>query len=149
EEVLLVSRPNGSQVRLGDVAQIRDGFSDVDQASSYNGLPALRVDVFRVGDEVPLEVASAVKEFAEQQKRELPKSIEVAIWDDVSQIYADRISLLLENGYLGLGLVLLILALFLAPRLAFWVTLGIPISFLGGLLFLPATNITINLISLF
>jgi multidrug efflux pump subunit AcrB len=149
ERVELVSRPDGTRVRLADVATVRDTFEDIDQAAFYDGRLAARIDVYRVGDQSPLEVADAVKAFARQERARLPPNVGVAIWNDQSQIYADRMGLLLRNGLIGLTLVLLVLGLALEPRLAFWVTLGIPISFLGGLLFLPAADVTINLISLF
>lgn len=149
ERVVLISRPDGTQVLLGDVATIRDTFRDIDQAAFYDGKPAARVDVYRVGDQNPLEVAETIKAFAQQERERLPPSVGVATWNDQSQIYADRMGLLVRNGLIGLTLVLLVLGLALEPHLAFWVTLGIPVSFLGGLLFLPAADVTINLISLF
>ncbi len=147
--VPLVAGPGGSEVLLGDVARVRDGYRDVDRATFFNQEPAVRVDVFRVGDEEPLEVSRAVQDFAREQRAELPPSVRIATWNDQSQIYADRMSLLLKNAYLGLAIVLIILALLLEPRLAFWVTLGIPISFLGAALLLPSVDVSINLISLF
>lgn len=149
EDVLLVARPDGALVRVRDVARVQDGFRDVDKATTFDGKPAIRVDVFRIGDQTPLDVAAAVKRFRERERERLPDTVGVALWNDTSAIYEARMSLLMKNAYLGLAIVLLLLGLFLEPRLAFWVTLGIPVSFLGALLFLPAVDVTINLISLF
>lgn len=149
ESIALIGTRDGSRVQVGDIATVIDGFSEVKQATYYDGKPAARVDVYRVGSEGPVQVAEAVRQFVEEERARLPPTIGVAIWNDMSEVYEDRMSLLLGNGILGLVLVLLILGLVLEPHLAFWVTLGIPVSFLGALLLLPATDITINLISLF
>lgn len=146
-EVILVAAEDGTEVRLGEVATIKDAFRDTDQAAYFDGEPAIRVDVYRVGEETPLEVSEAVHEYIDRQQ--LPNGIRVAVWNDQSEIFRDRLDLLLRNGYLGLVLVLALLGLGLSPRLAFWVTLGIPISFLGSLLLLPAFDVSLNVISLF
>jgi multidrug efflux pump subunit AcrB len=146
-DVVVVAEPDGTEVRLEDIATIEDAFRDVDQAAYFDGEPAVRVDVYRVGEETPVEVSDAVHEYVEGQ--ELPDGVKVAIWNDQSEIFRDRVDLLLRNGYIGLLLVLAMLGLALSPRLAFWVTLGIPISFLGSLLLLPAFDVSLNVISLF
>lgn len=145
----LVSRADGTEVRLGDVATIRDGFSETDQKAFYQGKRAVMVKVFRVGDQTPLGISDAVKEYTASGKSALPPGVELAVWGDFSEFYRDRIDLLMRNAAFGLFLVIFILGLFLEIRLAFWVTLGIPISFLGSMLFLPAFDASINMISLF
>ena len=90
-----------------------------------------------------------MKEFVEQETKTLPKGMSIQVWNDKSEVYRDRISLLLRNAGQGLILVLLVLGLFLEIRLAFWVTLGIPISFLGAIMLMPATDVSLNMISLF
>lgn len=149
EEIVLQSRPDGTVLRVGDIANVRDAFAEVDREAFFNGDKAVMLNVFRVGDETPLEVSAAVKEYASEFERELPPGVRIATWSDSSEIYRDRISLLLRNAYLGLTLVLLTLGAFLEIRLAFWVTLGIPISFLGALLFMPTADVSLNMISLF
>ncbi|MFW6066896.1 MAG: efflux RND transporter permease subunit [Myxococcota bacterium] len=149
ERIVLRSQPDGTEVRIGDVADVKDGFQEVDREAFFNRRRAVMLNVYRVGDETPIEVAEAVKEHARDMRADLPPGVGVATWSDRSEIYRDRIDLLLRNAYLGLALVLLTLGLFLEMRLAFWVTLGIPISFLGGLLFMPAMDVSLNMISLF
>jgi multidrug efflux pump subunit AcrB len=148
-DIPVVSRPDGTWVRLDEIASINDGFADTDQATYYNGKPAVRIVVFRVGDQGPLEVAAAVKEYISELREDLPEGVGISVWEDWSDIYRQRINLLLRNAGLGLVLVLLILGLFLEPKLAFWVTLGIPISFLGSFLLFPVMDVSINMISLF
>ncbi|MEM9074043.1 MAG: efflux RND transporter permease subunit [Myxococcota bacterium] len=146
-DVVLRSRADGSALRLGDIASIEDGFRELDQEAFFNGERAVMVNVYRVGDQTPIEVAAVVHEYVENL--DLPPGVSAATWNDSSETYAGRIDLLVRNAKLGLMLVLLILGLFLEPKLAFWVTLGIPISFAGSLLFLPTADVSINMISLF
>jgi len=145
----LVTSPDGTHLRLDDLATVTDGFAETDQAAFYNGKRAVLVKVFRVGDQTPIQVADAVENYLKGFKTRLPEGLKVDIVNDMSEIYRDRIDLLLRNARLGLILVLVILGLFLEVRLAFWVTLGIPISMLGSMLFMPFMDVSINMISLF
>jgi len=148
-DIPLVNTPEGMEVRLGDTAAITDGFEDTDEAAFFNNQRAIMVRVYRVGNQGPLGIARAVREYAEELERTLPPGVKAATWQDWSELYRDRVALLLKNAALGLLLVLIILGLFLEGRLAFWVTMGIPASFLGALLLMPAMGVSINVISLF
>jgi multidrug efflux pump subunit AcrB len=149
ETIVVASEPGGAEVVLGDIAEVVDGFRETDQAASYNGLPAARVRVYRSGDETPIDVTNAVTTYIAANTQRLPTGVEIALWNDGSEVFKDRIQLLLKNAYFGLILVLLLLGLFLEIRLAFWVTLGIPISFLGSILLMPTLDVSFNMISLF
>jgi multidrug efflux pump subunit AcrB len=148
-DIVLLSQPDGTEVRVRDVGTVVDGFAETDLETYYSGRPAAVVNVFRVGDETPIDVSDAIKRFVAENEANLPEGVHFDIWSDMSEIYRDRIDLLLRNAYIGLILVLLTLGLFLEIRLAFWVTMGIPISFVGSLLFLPMGDVSINMISLF
>ena len=117
--------------------------------TKVDGQPSVTVDVFRIGSETPLSVSKAVRDYLDTLAPELPSGMTIEILRDDSIVYRDRIDLLLRNAFIGLALVLLMLGLFLEPRLAFWVTLGIPISIVGSFLFLSSTDASINMISLF
>ncbi|MHC4914296.1 MAG: efflux RND transporter permease subunit [Planctomycetota bacterium] len=145
----IITAADGTQVLLEDIATVEDGFEDDDRFMLYNGKTAVELEVFRVGDQTPVQVADAVRRRLEEIRPELPAGVEVAIQRDRSEIYRQRVELLLRNGMIGLVLVMIILGLFLEARLAFWVMMGIPISFLGSFLILPSTGVTINIISLF
>ena len=147
--IVVLSQRDGTRVRLRDIANVEDAFSDTDQYAYFNGKRAAMVQVFRVGDQTPIQVSDTVYEFIESTKNTLPPGVELAVWNDRSEMFRQRVDLLMRNAYMGLALVLLCLGLFLEIRLAFWVTLGIPISFLGALLFLPSFDVSINMISLF
>jgi len=145
----VVSTNDGTEVLLGDIATVVDGFEDTDRYAAFDGRRAAVVDVYRVGDQSPIQVAVAVRRIAREVEAALPPGLGLSIQNDFSEIYRQRMNLLLRNGALGLTLVFLLLGIFLEPRLAFWVTMGIPVSFLGGLLLLPALGVTINMISMF
>ncbi len=149
EEIILRTRPDGSRVLVGDVAKVVDGFAETDQSARFDGSPSALVQVFRVGDEDALQVATAVKKYVEETQKKMPEGITLTIWNDDSEVLRSRLDLLYKNGRSGLILVFLLLALFLRLRLAFWVALGIPISFLGALWLMPTFDVSINMISLF
>ena len=149
EEIVVLTRSDGTQVILSDVATVIDGFEDTDTATRFDGKRAALIQVFRVGSEGALEVAETAKGYLNDLRPSLPAGVSADTWDDDSIILKQRIGLLLRNARLGLILVFICLALFLNTRLAFWTTMGIPISFLGGLWLAPEFGVTINMISLF
>ena len=149
ESIPIITDNSGTRVLLGEIASVVDGFEDTDQHALYNGQPAARIEVYRVGRQTPIQIASTVKKFIAQNRHLLPPGIEMAVLKDRSEIYSQRAKLLLKNGFMGLVLVFFLLGLFLQIRLAFWVMMGIPISFLGAFVFLPALGISINMVSMF
>ena len=149
EDIIVVTRPDGTSVALSDVATVIDGFEDTDTATRFDGKRAALIQVFRVGSEGALEVAETTKRYLDDLRPGLPEGVSADTWDDDSIILKQRIGLLLRNARLGLMLVFICLALFLNTRLAFWTTMGIPISFLGGLWLVPEFGVSINMISLF
>ncbi len=149
EDLVLLTRPDGTHLRLGDVATVVDGFADTDQFSRFDGKPAILIQVFRAGDQGALEVGDKVKAYAEQAQAWLPEGVHLSTWRDQTKVLRDRLDLLTRNGLNGFLLVVGVLALFLRFRLAAWVSLGIPISFLGALWLMPTLDVSINLFSLF
>jgi len=145
----VLSMPDGSTLLLRDIATINDGFQDVEYDIKFNSEPAKLIRVYRTGDQNALDIADEVHEYLEKKNTLMPPGISLTPMKDESVILRGRIELLTDNAYLGLCLVLLVLALFLKPKLAAWVSLGIPISFMGGFWLLPVFDISINMISLF
>ncbi|MEE8408170.1 MAG: efflux RND transporter permease subunit, partial [Myxococcota bacterium] len=148
-DIVVLSRPDGSEVKLGAIANIVDGFRETDEEAWFNGKRAAMVTVYRVGDQTPVEIAQVVRDYAAARRQSLPPGVGIATWADRSAMYSERVDLLLRNGALGLVLVLLALGIFLEARLAFWVTVGIPVSFLGAMFLMPVLGVSINMISLF
>ncbi len=149
ENIPIISSSDGAIVRLGDIATIREGFEDSDTYATFEGQRAIAMTVIRVGDQTPIGVAEGVYESMPRILAALPPEVNFTVVDDDSEIYRQRLELLLKNGLLGLVLVMLTLSMILEFRLAFWVMMGIPTSFMGALLFLPGLDISINMVSMF
>jgi len=150
EDINLITRLDGTTVKLGDVASVIDGFDeDTTLITRYDGKPATLVQVFRVGEQDAIDVADKVKSYITSAGAYLPAGVQMGLWNDSTDILKSRRDLLLRNGASGLILVFGSLLLFLSPRLAFWVTMGIPISFLGGLWLMPYFDTSLNMVSLF
>lgn len=149
ENITVQTRNDGSVVKLGDIATVKDGFEDLDKVATFDGKRAVMIKVYRVGNQTPKEVSQAVRSYLDEHKLTLPTSVKADIWQDWSIILDQRLSLLINNGWQGLVLLLIIIGLFLEVRLAFWVAMGIPVSFLGALLILPLFDVSINMLSLF
>ena len=148
-DVPVLTNTDGSTVTLGQIARLSDGFEDLDLAARFQGKPTALIDVYRVADQNALTVAETIKTYAEKVRPTLPEGIGIGIYNDRSVMLKSRINLLVKNMVFGLILVSVLLGLFLDLKLAFWVTLGIPISFLAGLWMLPHLDVSINMISLF
>ena len=149
EKIPLITLEDGTVVRLGQVAKVIDGFEDLDIRTRFNGKPAVIVQVSRTSDQDIIELANITRGYAENLKRSHSEDLEFAIWGDISTMVESRIDLMLRNGIQGILLVFIALALFLNLRLAFWVALGIPISFMAAFIVLNGFDQTINMISLF
>lgn len=145
----IISTPAGGSVSLADLAEIRDGFEETGFHGKFNRQPTVDLQIYRIGDQSPLEISEAVKTILEESEPNLPPGVQYRIDSSAARDYSERLSLLTENGIIAIIIVLFILALFLEYRLAFWVMMGMTISFVGGLLFLPTLGISINMISMF
>lgn len=145
----IINAEDGTRILLEDIAVIKDGYEDIDAYATFNGQKAMLITVYTTGSETPISVSKAVYKQLESIKKELPEGIHVSVQSDSSERYTERVQLLLKNSALGLILVFILLATFLEMRLAFWVMMGIPISFLGSFLFLPMLGVSLNMISLF
>jgi multidrug efflux pump subunit AcrB len=130
ERIVVLSDFEGRRVFLGDIATIRDGFEDAPLSNTYNGEPAVFLQVSRGESEDSIEVADAVKAFLSDYSP--PTGTTIHVVSDQTEVIRDRINLLLRNAIMGLALVFVFLALTLDLRLAFWTCMGIPVAFLGG-----------------
>ena len=149
EDLVLLNRPDGTRLTLGQVATVVDGFADTDLAARFDGHPAVLVQVYRVGDQDVTVVADSTKAYIEQARPRLPEGVDMTIWQDDTRLLKSRLDTLIKNGRAGLLLVLLVLTLFLRLRLAFWASLGILVSFMGAFWLMPPLDLSVNMISLF
>lgn len=148
-DIPLVTGEDGSKVLLRDVATIRDGFEDIAFQNFYNGGRGTAFWIYQNGDEKPLEIAETVQTYLEELRPTLPEGVVIDAIQDQATQYDSRITLLIENGLIGLVFVMIVLGLFLEARLAFWVAAGIPTTLIGALLLLPLFDASVNMISLF
>ena len=149
EDIAIVTADSGATVTLGDIATVRDGFEEGGFHSRFNGQPSVEIEIFRTGDQSPLEIAEAVEAVMAELEVTLPEGVQVRIDSNRAEHFEDRMTMLLENGVMAMVIVLVILSLFLEYRLAFWIMMGMTISFVGSVLFLPAVGVSINMISMF
>jgi len=145
----IVSSDQGTTLTLADLAEITDGFEESGFHSQFNRTPSVELSIYRVGEQSPLEIAAAVESIMTDFQASLPAGVKYRIDSNRAEDYDERLSLLVENGALAIVIVLAILGLFLQARLAFWVMMGMLISFVGGFLFLPLVGVSINMISMF
>lgn len=149
ESIIIKRNSDGSSIYLKDIAIIHDGFEETPVRSRFNGKNSVFIDVYRVGNESAIEVAKTVREFIANKQDSLPQGYELSYWDDDSQIVKTRLSILLDNALQGSILIIILLTLFLRPAIAFWVFIGIPVSFAGAFFIMPVFDVTLNTLSLF
>ncbi len=144
EDVIVVTRGDGTRVMLSDIANIRDTFEEGDLLAQFNGKRGVVVNVSQVGSEDLVQIAKDVNALVDEYRADVPQGISLDVWIDTSEELKERMSVLMQNAGGGLLLVLVILALFLKFRLAMWVAIGIPVALLGTLAALPFTDINIS-----
>ena len=149
EDLVLLTRADGTRLALGNVATVVDGFAETDQLARFDGDAAVLISVLRTGDQGTFEIARQVYDYVERAAATLPAGLSLTVWRDQARGLEAQLTLLLRTGATGFALVFLLLALFLELRLAFWVSLGIPISFLGAIMLMPGLDVTVSQISLF
>ena len=149
ENLVLLTRTDGSHLTLGNIATVIDGFEDTVQFSRFEGEPALIIQVSRTGDQGAIDVSDTVHTYVNTMRPQMPEGVSLTTFGDQAIILKERLNLLVRNGLTGFALVFMVLTLFLRFSLAFWVSLGIPISFLGALWVLPSFDVSLNMMSLF
>jgi len=149
EDVVVMTRPDGTALRLGQIARVVDGFEDSDLSCRFNGHPAAVVQVFRVGKQSTLSVSEAVQAYIDDQAPLMPEGVFLSYARDGARPLHSRLDLLMDNALMGLLLVFVCLSFFLELHLAFWVMIGIPVSFLGCFILIQPFDVTVNMISLF
>ena len=148
-DIEILIRPDGSAVRLGDVASLSDAYETPAILLEHEGMPAVELHVLRGRTSDSLQTNKIVQTYITEKELTLPQGLEIAQYNVAANLISERIWLLVENGFFGLLLVLLVLFAFLPSRIAFWVAVGIPVAFLATFGVMFATGQTINMISLF
>lgn len=149
ENLIVRTRADGTRLYVKDVATVVDGFAETDQLLRFNGKSAALIRVDRMGEQDVQHISGTVKKYIEETSSQLPEGVELTVWNDGSTLLEDRLDTLLKSGRQGFLMVLILLALFLRPRLAFWVSLGVPVAFLGAFFLTNTVGLSIDVISLF
>lgn len=147
--IVLLTNPDGSKLRLRDVATINDGFVEWPGYAYFNGASAMMIEVKSTANESELKISEAVTRYIEGRQSSLPDSVYLDVWGDSTRFLSDQLTMLLKNMAMGFVLVFVVLAVFLRLRLAVWVVVGLPVAFLGAFMLLPMVGVTINIMSLF
>ncbi|WP_428610056.1 efflux RND transporter permease subunit [Sedimenticola sp.] len=148
-DLIIVSANSGAEIRLGDITHISDRFELDEEQVLFNGQRAALLQVIKTKQQDTIKVMDAVSRFLERELRPTaPQGVNFHITQDRSSIVKDRLSLLVKNGGQGLLLVFLVMWLFFQGRFAFWVAMGLPVSFLGALFFMSILGLTINMITM-
>ena len=147
--VPIIRSPQSSPILLGQIATIHDGFEELDLTTLFNGSPSMSLSVYRRGTESAVSSAKSVRDYIADKQNTLPIGINLNYWRDSSVIVESRLKTLTNSAIQGGLLVMILLSLFLRPAVAFWVCLGIPVSFMGAIALMPSLGVTFNMISLF
>ena len=149
ENIVILARPDGTNVTLAQIASIRDSFTEDPVISRFNGKPAVLLILSKLPGEDAIAIAETGHRYVEQKQQTLPEGVSLTAWADNSLVIDDRLRITSQNALIGLMLVLITLWTFLSSRLSFWVAMGIPISASGSLAILWLTGATLNSVTLF
>ena len=151
-DLVLRTDSDGTRLLLADVANIKDGFVEQDDFATFDNENTSSIMVQSTGDQNDLEIAAEVRSYVDEKNHQLPEGAKLTVWGDSSYYLSERLDMMINNMLMGAFLVFIVLALFLRIKIAFWVMLGIPISFFGALLMMPLLgdwSVSINMLSLF
>ena len=149
ENIIIRSKADGSKLLVGDVANILVSSTDAKRSYYVADNPAVSVRVDRSDQGDAIGIQSIVQNVADEMELSLPKDVKIDLIRTRAQAIQDRLSILIQNGLMGLGLVVGLLFLFLSARTAFWVAAGIPAAMFAAIAIMYAAGLTLNLISLF
>ncbi|MBT8424547.1 MAG: efflux RND transporter permease subunit, partial [Silicimonas sp.] len=137
----------GGQVQLGDIATITERFASDDDVITFDGRPAAVLDISKTRAEDALTIVDELKAFIEAERQRGPPGVVMEITTDAASVVRDRLTLVVVNGLQGLALVFLVLWLFFGFRFSFWVAMGLPVSFMGGVALMGLVGYSLNLMT--
>jgi len=148
KEVIVRSGFSGPIIKVKDLAKIDDGFEEPRIVTRMNGRPAITFQVLKKNSADIIRTVKAIRQFVDKEKEFLPEGVEILFSNDISTYVSNRFNVVLSNGAIGLALVLIVMALFISIRTAFWVALSIPVILMGVIFLLPITGAYLDVISL-
>ncbi|KFI11175.1 efflux RND transporter permease subunit [Vibrio coralliilyticus] len=148
ESIVVGSGPNGSLIRLRDIATITDRFELDEQKVLFDGHPSALLKVSKNKEDDALRIKERVAQFVEDQQAIAPDGVKLELTNDLSSVLWDRLTMMVKNGWQGIILVFATMWLFFSLRYSFWVAAGLPVAFLGGLFLMAQLGLSINIMSL-
>jgi multidrug efflux pump subunit AcrB len=148
ENVVVRSTFGGPAVYVKDVAKVVDSFEDETERARVNGSRAISFEVIKKGSADIIDTADVVKQLALEENERYKNEVNIIISGDRSEVVRNRLSVVLNNGLIGLALVLVMLVILLNFRVAFWTALGIPIALMGAIFFLPVFDQELSAIAM-
>lgn len=149
DRIIVRQTPEGAIIRVGDIANVIDGFEDTEIMATLNGEPAILVQIMTTEQMDVVKTSNAVKDYLSTVNETLPAGIQATLWTDDSKAYSDTVGIISSSAILGLGLVFLVLLMTMRPKVAIWVTIGIATAFAGAFVFLPSNDVSLNFLTLF
>lgn len=147
-ELMIIRNDNGSELTLGEIADIHTDFENQDKQIWFNGEPSALLTIKKNTQEDGIKIKQAVEAFIKDMRPKLPKGVELTLTKDMVSIAQDRLQLLMSNGAQGLVLVFLAMWLFFSLKYSFWVAMGLPISFMASFMVMQLLGMSINMISM-
>ncbi|MGF1746079.1 efflux RND transporter permease subunit [Vibrio minamisatsumaniensis] len=148
ESIVVGSAPNGSVIRLRDIAKITDRFELDEQKVLFDGKPSDLLKISKNKEDDALRIKENVTRFVEDQSAIAPDGVTLQMTNDLSSVLWDRLTMMVSNGWQGIVLVFATMWLFFSLRYSFWVAAGLPVAFLGGLFLMANLGLSINIMSL-
>lgn len=144
----VLTLPDGAVLRLGQVGRITETFTPSENRARLNGVPTILLDIHKPLEADALRALEAVQDVVAAETARLPDSLSVQVVQDVTSIIRDRLAMLVQNGLVGLALVVLVMSLFFRPGFAIWAAMGLPVAFLGAFVWMALTGLSLNMITL-
>ena len=148
KDLIVISDPGGGQIRLGAIAEIDDRFEKDEVQIRFNGQAAALLQVTKTEQEDTLKVIDRINAFLDEERPQAPPGVTLTVVNDTASIVRDRLNLLLNNGAQGLALVFLVTWLFFGWRYAFWISMGLPVAFMGGIAVMALLGYSINMLTM-
>ncbi|MEC5290401.1 efflux RND transporter permease subunit [Aurantimonas sp. C2-6-R+9] len=147
-DLIVISGKSAAELRLGEIAELTDGFEKAEEKILFNGERALVLDIYKSGRTDALSVMDRLQEFVALEQARRGAAVRLTITTDMTSIVRDRLVMLVENGIMGLVLVTLVMSLFFRVRMALWGVLGLPVAFAGAFVAMALLGLSINMITL-
>lgn len=148
DKIILLPNENGSHLRLGDIANVIDGFEEAPLATQYNRKRCVKIEIYRTGSQSVINISQTIKNYISEKQKDMPPGVELTHWRDKARSLKIRLSTLLNSAVQSMVLIFIVLTLFLRMSIAIWVSLGIPIAIIGSFTLMPMLGVSINYTSL-